>query len=137
MEKEFQSQAYTRIYWLIEDGKIKPDQVFDFLELYWPTFMQKDGYVLLKENYTEEKYNRLVTDKINPEFWINLLTIDDFFSNSENKEKEQISFSKKLVEIWKTKLEKDFPSMEFTVKCIADKQSGDCGLTFYQTKHEL
>jgi hypothetical protein len=41
MEKESKPTIYTLIYWLIEDEKIEPDQLFDFLELYWPTLVEK------------------------------------------------------------------------------------------------
>lgn len=132
MKKVFEPQAYTFIYWLIKDGKIDSDQLFDFLELYWPTFMKKDGYIFLKERYSEEKYKTIKND---PEFWINFLTVDDYFINSKNKEKQAMDFSKILAGIWRIKLEKDFPSIKFTVKCLEDHDSGDYGLTFYQTKH--
>jgi hypothetical protein len=134
MEKEFKPQAYTLIYWLIQNGKIDGDQLFDFLELYWPTFIQKNGYVFLKEQYSEEKYH---TIEENHEFWINFLGIDDYFINSNETEKQSINFSKILAEIWRIKLKKDFPSLEFTVKCLEDHEYGDYGLTFYQTKHEF
>lgn len=39
-----------------------------------------------------------------------------------------------MVEIWKAKLAKDFPNIEFTVEYPEDKEVGDYGLTFYQTK---
>jgi len=52
LTKEFKAQAYTIIYWLIQEGKLDPDQLFDLLELYWPTFIEKDGYIFLKEQYS-------------------------------------------------------------------------------------
>lgn len=134
MEKEFKTKAYTIIYWLIQDGKIDGNHLFDFLELYWPTFIEKDGYVFLKEQYTEEKYN---STEENHEFWINFLGIDDYFINSKDSEKQSRDLSKILAEIWRIKLKNDFPSLEFTVKCLEDHEYGEYGLTFYQTKYEF
>lgn len=134
MEKQFEPKAYNIIYWLIENGKIDAEQLFDFLELYWPTFIEIDGYIFLKEKYSEDKYK---SSEKNIEFWINFLSIDPYFINSNNVEKQSMDFSKILAGIWKIKLEKDFPSIEFTVKCLEDRESGDYGLTFYQTKHEF
>jgi len=132
MKQELKPQAYSSIYWLIEDGKIDPEQLFVFFELYWPTFIKKDGYVFLKEQFSEEEYEN---SKDNPEFWINFLTVDDYFIDAENSAELSKNFSKTLVEIWKAKLEKDFPSIEFTVEYLEDEEAGDYGLTFYQTKH--
>lgn len=137
MNKEFKSQSYNILYWLIEEGKIDSDQLFDFLELYWPTFIEIDGYIFLKEKFNEDEYKRLVSDKINPEFWINFLTVDDFFIDSEKRKKDSLYFSKRLSEIWAIKLVKDFPEFEITVKCLEDDESGDYGLTFYQTKNQF
>ena len=134
MEKQFKPKAYDIIYWLIQDGKIDADKLFDFLELYWPTFIKKDGYIFLKEQYSEEEY---YTSKKNPEFWINFLSVDPYFINLDDQEKQSMDFSKILAEIWRIKLKNDFPSLEFTVKCLEDHEYGDYGLTFYQTKHEF
>ena len=125
--------AYTLIYWLIQDKKIDPEILFSFLELYWPTFIKKDQYVFLKEKFSEEEYNRLINEKSNLEYWINLLTVDDFFSETVDAEEKSIALAKILVEIWQTKLKKDFPSMSFTVEYLEDQECGDYGLTFYQT----
>src|SRR4051812_4452865 len=98
MEKKFKPKAYDIIYWLIQDAKVDGNQLFDFLELYWPTFTEKDGYVFLKEKYSEEKYN---STKENHEFWINFLSVDAYFINSEDQEKQSMDFSKILAEIWR------------------------------------
>lgn len=71
--------TYTLLYWLVQDKKIQPDVFFDFLEFFWPTFVKKDGYVFLKENFSKEKFDQLIRENSNPEYWINLLTVDDFF----------------------------------------------------------
>jgi hypothetical protein len=125
--------AYTTIYWLIQDGKIDPNDLFNFSQLYWPTFVKKDGYVFLKDQYSEEEYKSLTKENENPEYWLNLLTIDEFFSELSDGEDKSVALSKTLAEIWEVKLKKDFPNMTFTVECVWNEEYGDCGLTFYQT----
>lgn len=34
--------------------------LFDFLEFFWPTFIKKDGYIFLKEAFSEEEYTFLL-----------------------------------------------------------------------------
>lgn len=128
---------YTLLYWLIRDKKIEPDIFFNFLEFFWPTFVKKDEYVFLKEKYSKEEFSRLIIEKANPEYWINMLTIDDYFSEIANGEAKSAALAKVLVEIWKAKLEKDFPSINFIVEYLTDKECGDYGLTFYQNKNYL
>ena len=127
---------YTKLLWLIEDGKIEPENLFDFIELYFPTFILKDDYVFLKENYLHSEYKRLLNQKVNPEYWINLLTVDDFFPETTSGEKLSIQLAQSLSKLWELKLKNDFPSLNFIVKCLRDDEFGDCGLTFYQVKHQ-
>ncbi len=124
--------VYTIIFWLIQEGKIKSEMLFSFLELYWPTFIERDSYVFLKEQFSETRYAELIKQKLNPEFWINFLTLDDFFAEVDDKEEQVKRFIHKLMEIWQAKLEKDFPDKEFIVKYLSDPEYGDYGLTFYQ-----
>lgn len=124
---------YTSIYWLIQDGKFDPNDLINFSQLFWPTFVQKDGYVFLEEQYCEEEYDYLTKENENPEYWLNLLTVDDFFSELSDGEDKSIALTKILAEIWAAKLKKDFPSMTFNVDCLWNDVFGDCGLTFYQT----
>lgn len=135
MDKNQESpSSHTVLYWLFEDKKIKPDVFFSFLELFWPHFIEKNNYIFLKEKYSEENFSRLISEKSDPEYWINLLTIDDFFSELENGEEKAKLLAHSLIELWEVKLKKDFPDKDFVVQYIYDKEYGDCGLTFYQKK---
>lgn len=124
--------VYTVLFWIIQDKLIEPKILFDFLEFFWPTFIKKHGYVFLKEAFSKEEYERLMNENSDPEFWINLLTIDEFFSGLPDWEEKSISFAKALVSIWETKLKRDFPEMNFTVRYLHNEEDGDYGLTFYQ-----
>lgn len=133
-KKQENPSNYTVLYWLVQDKKIEPDIFFNFLEIFWPQFIKKDNYVFLKDKYSEEEFLRLVKEKSDPEYWINLLTIDDFFSELENGEEKAKSLANSLVEIWQSKLKKEFPDKSFVVEYVYDKEYGDCGLTFHQKK---
>jgi hypothetical protein len=127
-----EASSHTTLYWLVREKKIEPDIFFSFLELFWPKFVEKDGYVFLDDKYSEEEFSRLVKEKASPEYWINLLTVGDFFSKLENGDEKSEKFTKSLIEIWQEKLKRDFPDKNFTVQYIYDEEYGDCGLTFYQ-----
>lgn len=121
------------MYWLIQDRKIEAEALFVFSDIYWPAFIKKDGYIFLREQFSEEEYSGLIKTGTHPEYWINLFTVDEFFSEIPNKEEKSIAFINVLAEIWETKLKKDFPDMNFTIECLWNKEYEDCGLTFYQT----
>ena len=124
--------VYTKLYWLIQDKIIGPEVFFNFLEFFWPNFTEIKQYVFLKEKYSEEEMIRLIKQNTNPEYWINLVTINDYFSDDENAILQSNALAKTLIEILNTKLQKDFPDKKFIVKSLQDEETGDVGLTFYQ-----
>lgn len=125
---------FDYIFHIMKEQDNSPDIFFAFLELFWPSFIQKGEHVFLRENFSEEKYYQITKEDKNPEFWINLLTVDDFFEQALEQEQCSANLAKKLVQIWHAKLQIDFPSKKFTVKYLHDEENGDFGLTFYQTK---
>lgn len=131
-KQDKKASIYTMVYWLIHDKKIDPELLINLIDFYWPKFIIKGKYVFLEQKFSEEEYRQLINENCNPEYWINLLTIDDFFSEFTNGEEKSMILIKTLVEIWATKLKKDFPSMNFIVESLQDEEYGDCGLTFYQ-----
>jgi hypothetical protein len=130
-KREYAS-PYTELYWLVQDKKIDANIFFCFLELFWPSFVKKDKFVFLKEKFSEDEFVRLVKDNANPEYWINLLTVDDFFPETPDGEKNSTILAKSLIQSWEAKLKIDFPDMKFKVKYVYDEEYGDYGLTFYQ-----
>jgi len=126
--------AYDIVYNLILNKVIGPELLFTMLEIFRPTFIEKDGYVFLKEQFSKEYYDRLIDENSNPELWINLFTADHFFSEMDDWEEKSSLFAQALVPMWEAKLKRDFPEMKFTVKYLCDEEVGDYGLTFYQTK---
>jgi len=98
--------VYDIVYNLILNKVISPELLFNILEIFWPTFIEKDGYVLLKEQFSKKYYNRLIDEDSNPEYWINLVSIDQFFSEMDEWEEKSSRFAKALVPIWEAKLKK-------------------------------
>jgi len=125
--------AYSLAYWLIKDKATDPNLLFYMIEIFWPTFIEKDGYVFLKEAFSEEEYHSLVDENSSPEYWMNILTIDEFFSEMDDWDENSTLFAKTLVTMWEEKLKSDFPEKSFTVQYLCDEEYGDCGLTFFQT----
>ncbi|MDR3623823.1 MAG: hypothetical protein P4L16_01645 [Chlamydiales bacterium] len=123
---------YTALYWLVQDKQIESKIFFTFLDFFWPKFIKKDNYIFLEEKYSEERYQELLKKKINPEFWINLLTVDSYFENEDDFEEKSIVLAKALVDIWQAKLKLDFPNLEIIVNYVCDTDVGDYGITFYQ-----
>jgi hypothetical protein len=96
-KKHVKPSNYTVLYWLVQDKKIEPDIFFNFLDLFWPQFIKKGNYVFLRDKYSEKEFLKLSQEKSDPEYWINLLTIDDFFSELENGEEKAKSLATSLV----------------------------------------
>jgi hypothetical protein len=124
---------YDYIFHIIKFKEIPSDIFFAFLEFFWPTFIVYKNFVILKEHFSEDRIEDLLRQKENIEYWTNLLLTDSFFQDEENGEEKAEFLAKALAESWQAKLQKDFPNTRFTVKCFCDSETGDRGLTFYQT----
>jgi len=134
MKKKYEETSiYSKIYWLIQDQKITSGVIFDFLNFFWPNFICKSKYVFIESKFKDSSFKELVEVGVNPEYWINLITVDDFFSDEIFFE-ESMCLVESLSEILSTKLEKDFPALKFTVEYFGNEDEGDCGLTFYQSE---
>lgn len=126
---------YDYIFHQMNNGKINSDIYFAFAELFWPTFFFFKNYIILKENFNEQKIDSLERENANVEFWSNLILIEGYFDQDEDSDERANSLSQILIEIWKTKLLKDFPNHDFIVKSL-ENQTGDYGLSFYQKKYD-
>ena len=119
------------IHGVFDYKNIHEDLCFAFLNLIWPEFIEVDGMVFIKDSYQAKKQNiSMEAHKLNSEteFWINLLTLDDFL-HIKDAEKQTFLVTK-LGESWKAKLKQDFPSLNFKIT-IADDED-DLGISFHQ-----
>lgn len=124
---------YDYIYYEFSNSKTNPDIFYAIYELFWPTFIVHKGNVLLKETFNESYFQELETTHQPIEYWMNLVTIDPYFVNSDEPYIKSKLFSKKLSKLWKAKLNIDFPEKEFIVDCLYNENSGDVAITFYCT----
>lgn len=127
-----QFSFYDYIYHQMNMGKMNTDIYFALIELYWPTFITYKNYIFLDQHFSEKKFEELKNQNVNVEFWMNILCLDSYFENDDNGDEKASFLAKKLAEIWKAKLEKDFPNIKISVVYLEDKTVGDYGLTFYQ-----
>lgn len=123
---------YDYIFHINKLKKVDSDMYFAFFELFWPSFIIYKDYILLKENFSEEKVEDLIKREEKVEFWTNLFITDPYFENDDDDDEKSEFFARSLMQIWQAKLEKDFPAKNFIVKYICDEEYGDYGLTFYQ-----
>jgi len=132
LNKDNKFSFYDYIFHIIKLKNVDSDIYFAFFELFWPSFIIYKDYVILKENFSEEKIEELIKKDEKVEFWTNLFITDPYFENAENEESKAEYLARSLAEIWQVKLGKDFPTRSFIVKYICDNEYGDYGLTFYQ-----
>lgn len=125
---------YTRLYWLINDKKLDPRIFFDFLNFFWPKFSEIDDYIFLEQKYNKSEHAKIIKSKKNPEYWVNLLTLDSFFNSYDDGYEKSKLLTNAMIEIWKVKLQNEYPDKNFVIECVFDEEFGDCGLTFYQKK---
>ena len=130
---------FDYIYSSIKLKDLPPDFMLACLKLFWPDFFVENGCVFLKENFKREKYNRLVEQGLSQrelEYWMNLLSLDGFFSNGRSNEFESFSISKylgkQLIPIWTSKLHLDFPKYVFMVKCVVDESEKEVFMVLKQ-----
>ena len=135
-KKQEKPSVSTILYWLIQDKKIEPESLFDFLDFFWPMFIKKDDHIFLKEAFSEEEFQQLINENSNPEYWINLITVDEFFSEMSDWEEKASAFAKALASMWTAKLKKEFPDINFKFEYLRNEEYGDYGITFYQTNKD-
>ena len=132
------------IYSQHQAKEINPDLYIALLELYWPTFMEHEGCIFLKEKFTEQRYKKLKEDaerkfsdvaqqQCEIELWMNINLVGHYFESEEFANKDNF-LAKTLVEIYQTKLKLNFPHHKFNVLLIDDEDVGDYGLTFITKK---
>ncbi len=127
---------YDYIFHTLRINGNSTDIFFAFSELFWPTLVSHDSFIFIKENYTENKYKDVKETSENVEFWMNMLLVDSYFQDDENRDVKAAALTDILQRIWQAKLKIDFPEVDFTVVAIKDEEVGDYGVTFYQKSNQ-
>ncbi|MCW7469368.1 hypothetical protein [Leptospira kanakyensis] len=94
-------------------------------EYFWPEFIDRNGMIFIKSEYS--KIDKLPKDPIEAECFINHLHILDLFNHSadlpdepfwdteHSDYKDAWNLGKHISEMWKQKLERDFPNDNFRI----------------------
>ncbi len=100
LNKDGQFSLYDYIFHTFNFQKIDTDIYLALLEMFWPTFISYKNYFFLKENFSEKKFEDLITQNENVELWINFLNIDPYFQNEKDRDQRAELLSKYLVKMW-------------------------------------
>ena len=115
---------------------LSTDIYFASLDLFWPEFYQHNGMIFIKDSFDTKTKSEGFFDPAKEnhrnEYWINLLSLDNFFEDGTQKEYE--FFGRKLAESWLGKLEMDFPDKTFSIHIVNDDE--DSWVTFHQTSNK-
>ena len=114
-----------------------------YAEFFWPQFVEHDGCVF-RGSVNEKNYRDWIVStkshKTSVEAVMNHVHILDIFPDVEKPpSKEQIRYlGRKLKEMWKAKLLRDFPDKNITVSFHEDDSDDllNYEITFYQEREE-
>ncbi len=104
---------------------VRIDQSICILDLFWPEFVEKDGFILRKSSIPNDwKKFKLEAEKADwshsdIEYIINHLNVADFFLNDPDRDKiDSIVYTflgHMIADMWKCKLQMTFPDISFEV----------------------
>ena len=104
-------------HWIFAIGSF--EHMIAYGELFWPDFVEHDGCIL-RAGFSEESYLGFLEqtggDKRAVEAVINHVHIFDLISKPEGPSDEQAAYLGRLLqEMWRAKLEREFPGRAFIV----------------------
>jgi hypothetical protein len=116
----------------------RSDEAVAYTALFWPRFVEFDGYVLREgfdpQNLRDWEAQRHI-DRQQIELAMNLLDVGGLFHNSKEPatamlEARTVWVLDTLAEIYATKLMRDFPTKRFEISRLDDEN--DCAISFCQ-----
>jgi len=111
------------------EKKFHSDILIAMFELNWPSLLEMNGKVFLKDLFNKEKLDSLNNESV--EYWMNLILLEEFFLDDPEGDQNGLRFVEGIKASWEMKLQKTFPNRKFVVELINDEETGDLGLTFY------
>ena len=117
-------QRLTPLGWLANIGSL--GQAIAYAELFWPTFVEHDGCILLSGRFDQDNFQRWLVatggDRSAVEGVINHTHILDLFvqHNTEPTREQVVWLGRLLKEMWQAKLECDFPDRRIVVSFPED-----------------
>ncbi len=131
------SQEDATPWELLCDEGIEPKIFLAAASLFWPTLIEIDGLIFIKENYDKEQEKRLrETIPYNLiEETVNTTYLYDFFKgHPESIESSRVDILGRILEkSWTEWAERQFPGRHFEAKfCWYTPPDDDPGITLYQ-----
>lgn len=133
-QKENEPEAFSLldyIHGVALFNHLKIDLAFSFMELFWPSFIEVDGHLLLENFYDKDRYDENVSTKMassEVELWMNLILLDDLFEEMEYD--LTVKLCQNIAIMWRCKLKQEFPKKSIVVKEFVE-EGDDIGLTFF------
>lgn len=100
-----------------------PELMIGFASILWPEFIEINGGVFLKDGYSEDSFNNWFNHSegnlISVQSVMNHCHVRDIFQNEKNTKPSivQVEYlGKLLVDIWGTKLRRDFPHLNVEIE---------------------
>jgi hypothetical protein len=127
--------------WISCEGDHK--HLIGYARILWPDFVEHDGCIFLGNEIDQDNYRSFLTqrkgDKTAVEAVMNHQHIVDLFSRShhETPTREVVLYVGRLIkEIWRTKLNHDFPGRKMIVSFPEDEIENllDYEITFFQER---
>lgn len=109
----------------------------DFSKLFWPDFVEVDGYVLLAEQFEEADVaqwrQQFGDDRKAVESMVNHVHLYDLFNNTGNTHKTALAdyLGRVLVICWRRALAEAFPDKRFTVEYATDPDDYGPTISFF------
>lgn len=128
-------------------AKGSPFDALFYSRLFWPEFIEYKGMFFLKETIEDEddefRIDRVLKenngDTIKTEQTFNLIEVPSLFGKrlAETTDKEDITLTERLIEMWSYRLHMLYPERKFEVKLLTDKETGgEIALSFYSKIRE-
>ncbi len=119
----------------LASGECSPDIVVSFARLLFPEFLEKEGMIFLKEQFSQEKFDQFRSQGMEPskiEYWINLLAVSDLITSLPDSFVKELTLN--IKRSWETCLAESYPKKIFNVDLIQDDD--DMFLVFNQASRK-
>ncbi|PTM57638.1 hypothetical protein [Desmospora activa] len=121
---------------LMEKAKSKTDdEMKEFCQLFWPHFIEVDGYIFLAQEYKKAgklDYERFF-DEIEVESFVNHIHLQDYLDDDHLSVYEKLFIGMRLLEIWPCKIKMEYPLSHFVFILTCDYE--EVILRFYKKRN--
>lgn len=107
-----------------------------YAKVFWPDFVEVEGFVLVAEHYTDDYFNRILEEvgAAELEATINTTYLRDLFGDGDAPEATWETLGNLLTRTWKAKAEVEFPHRSFRSTFAWYSDIGDPGITIFHVE---